>query len=144
MKPLTAKQLKFCLLIVEGETQSKAYKLAGYKTQGEITTAANASRLANSEKVAAKITELQSKAAKKTGITVENLTEELMIHNAMAKQLGQIAAATGALALAARLAGLLVDHKTVDITHHKPARTQGLKDIDLSEDEWLRLYKPSE
>jgi hypothetical protein len=130
------------MLIVKGETQSKAYKLAGYKTTTRQTTEVNASKLIRTPSIQTKLAELRLPALQKTGISVEMLTEELLVHNALAKSLGQVAAATGALALAARLHGLLVDHKTVDITHHKPAKTPVLKDLELSEDEWLRLYNP--
>jgi phage terminase small subunit len=140
---LTAKQERFCLLLVKGLTQTKAYEQAGYATKSIRVTEANASRLANNAKVIARIAELRAVAVQKTVISLEKLTDELLVHNAMAKELGQIAAATGALALVARLHGMLVDHKTVDITHHKPAR-QPTKAIELTEDEWLRLYKPKE
>jgi phage terminase small subunit len=141
---LTAKQERFCLLIVKGEVQTKAYLKAGYKTHSLKTTEANASRLAGNAKVQLRIADLRAKAAQKAGISLETLTDELMSITAQARQLEQPAAATGALALVARLHGLLVDQKQVDIVHHKPAREAVIKDIELSEDEWLRLYKPSE
>jgi phage terminase small subunit len=144
-RTLTAKQFKFCVLIVEGKTQSKAYALAGYKqAKDRHANEANASKLLNTPNIQTKIAELRLPVARKSQITLENLTDELMVHNALAKQLGQVSAATGALALAARLHGLITDHKTVDIVHHKPAKQPVLKDLELSEDEWLRLYKPHE
>ena len=80
----------------------------------------------------------------KAGITVEFQTNRLLKIEEMAIADKQYSAATGAHALLARLHGLLVDHKQVDITHHKPAREPIMKDLELSEDEWLRLYKPQE
>jgi hypothetical protein len=138
---LTAKQERFCLLIIKGETQSKAYVKAGYKIASQRIAEVNASQLMKIPKVQQRLLALRDQNAKKAGISVESITDELMVHNAMAKQLGQISAATGALALAARLHGLLVDQKHVDIVHHKPAKEAVMKDIELSEDEWLRLYK---
>jgi hypothetical protein len=143
-RTLTARQLKFCLLIVEGATNAKAYEKAGYKCNSRMVTEVNASRLLNSDKVQAKIAELRLPAARNAQMTVERLTARLLEIDKAATADGQHAAATGALALVARLNGLLVDHKTVDITHHKPARSPVLKDLELSEDDWLRLYKPKE
>jgi phage terminase small subunit len=140
---LTAKQQRFCLLLVEGLTQTKAYEQAGYATKSIRVTEANASRLANNAKVVAKIAELRAVAHKKTAISLESETQRLLELERLATNDGQFSAAINAHALIARLHGLITDHKTVDITHHKPAR-QPTKAIELTEDEWLRLYKPKE
>jgi hypothetical protein len=141
---LTAKQLKFCLMIVKGETNAKAYQLAGYKTTSRKVTDVNASKLLNTDRIQTKIAELRLPATQKAGITLSWLTDEAKQNIQFAKQCEQPAAVTGALALLAKLHGHMVEHKTVDITHHKPSRTPLPKDIELSEDEWLRLYKPHE
>jgi phage terminase small subunit len=143
-RTLTARQLKFCLLIVEGSTNAKAYAKAGYKCHNRMVTEVNASRLLNSAKIQAKIAELRLPAARNAQITVEKLTARLLEIDKAATADGQHAAATAALALVARLNGLITDHKTVDIVHHKPARSPVLKDLELSEDDWLRLYKPKD
>jgi hypothetical protein len=141
---LTARQLKFCLAIVEGNTNAKAYAKAGYKCNSRQVTEVNASRLLKSAKVQAKIAELRLPATRKAGITLEWLTEEARQNIEFARHCEQPAAVTGALALLAKLHGHITEHKTVDIVHHKPAKQPVLKDLELSEDEWLRLYKPHE
>jgi phage terminase small subunit len=144
-RTLTRKQLQFCLLIVEGLTNSKAYAKAGYKVPAtRKALEANASKLLATPSIQTQVAQLRAPAIRKTQISLEKLTDELMAITAQARQLEQPAAATGALALVARLHGFLVDHKQVDITHHKPAREPIMKDLELSEDEWLRLYKPQE
>jgi len=144
VKPLTVRQERFCLLIIKGETGTKAYVKAGYAASNTNIAKVAASRLLTNVNVQARIADLRARAAQKASISLEKLTDELMAITAQARQLDQPAAATGALALVARLHGLLVDHKQVDITHHKPAREPIMKDLELSEDEWLRLYKPQE
>jgi phage terminase small subunit len=140
---LTAKQERFCLLLVKGLTQTKAYEQAGYAAQAQTTMEANACRLANNEKVMARMAELRGQLAVKTRVSLESETERLLEIDKAATADGQYGAAVAAHALVARLHGLITDHKTVDITHHKPAR-QPTKAIELTEDEWLRLYKPKE
>jgi len=143
-KPLTPRQERFCLLIIKGETQSKAYTKAGYKIASQRIAEVNACQLMKTPRVQRRIALLRQNAAKKASISLETLTADAFAIRDLAMRLEEPAAATGALALAARLNGFLVDHKHVDITHHKPAREPVMKDLELSEDEWLRLYKPQE
>jgi hypothetical protein len=112
-----------------------------YAAKGNVADAA-AARLLRNVRVKAALAELQGEAAKKTLVTVENLTRDAFEIRDLAVRDGQFSAAVAALTLAARLNGMLVDHKQIDVTHHKPARTPQLKDLELSEDEWKRLYAP--
>jgi Terminase small subunit len=139
---LTAKQERFCLLLVKGLTQTKAYEQAGYKTKGKHVTEANASRLANNAKVVERMAFLRGQLVKKTGVSLESETRRLLEIEDMAVRDGEYSPAISAHALLARMHGLINEHKTVDIVHHKPAKEAVMKDIELSEDEWLRLYKP--
>jgi hypothetical protein len=137
--------LQFCLLIVEGLTNSKAYAKAGYKVPStRKALEANASKLLATPSIQAQVAQLRAPAMLKAGISVEFQTNRLLKIEELAIEDKQYSAATGAHALLARLHGLITDHKTVDIVHHKPAKQPVLKDLELSEDEWLRLYKPSE
>jgi phage terminase small subunit len=137
---LTAKQERFCLFIVEGETQSKAYVKAGYSAATNQIARINSTRLLATDNVSARVRELQSKALTKSIISVETLTARLLEIDKAATADGQHSAATGALALAARLHGLLVEHKQVDIMHHKPAPLP-TKQLELTEDEWKRQFE---
>ena len=138
-RTLTPKQERFCLLIVKGETNSKAYDLAGYQTSSRRVTEVNASKLLRSPSIQAKIAELQRYAAQKALINLESLTEDLLRLRERSVELEQMSAAISAHALLARLHGLLVDHKTVDVVHHKPAPLP-TKQLELTEDEWRRQF----
>lgn len=140
---LTPRQERFCLLVVKGEINSRAYEQAGYNVVNRNSADASASTLLRNPKIEARIAELQRGAAQKVQISVENLTADLADVFRAAMKAEEFSSAVAAHALAARLNGLLVDHKTVDIVHHKPAR-QPTKAIELTEDEWLRLYKPGD
>jgi phage terminase small subunit len=139
-RTLTGKQERFCLLIVKGETQSKAYELAGYAVSTRQANDVNASKLLSSPKVKARVQELQRYAAQKALISVEMLTERLLEVDRAATEDKQHSAATGALALVARLHGLITDHKHVDIVHHKPSPIS-TKLLELTEDEWRRQFE---
>jgi phage terminase small subunit len=144
-RTLTRKQLQFCLFIVEGLTNSKAYAKAGYKVPAtRKALEANASKLLATPSIQTQVAQLRAPVTLKAGITLEFQTNRLLKIEELAIEDKQYSAATGAHALLARLHGLLVDHKTVDIVHHKPARSPVLKDLELSEDDWLRLYKPKD
>jgi phage terminase small subunit len=134
---------RFCQGIAKGLSATEAYLRAGYTGRGNVAEV-SASQILRNLQVKSRLAELAAKAAQKHEITVEKLTNDLLQVRDLAVADKQFAAATGAIALVARMHGLLVDQKHVDIVHHKPAKEAVMKDIELSEDEWLRLYKPSE
>lgn len=68
-----ARHEKFCLERVAGKTIDEAYVAAGYKKNP-----GNAGRLNNNEHIQARITELQSKAAEKAGLSKEWVIDRLM------------------------------------------------------------------
>ena len=68
-----ARHEKFCQERVAGKTIDEAYVAAGYKKNP-----GNAGRLNNNEHVQARITELQSMAAEKAGLSKEWVIERLM------------------------------------------------------------------
>jgi hypothetical protein len=137
---LTGKQERFCLFIFKGETQSKAYEKAGYKTGTRQTNDVNASKLLRYPNVAARVAELRGNAVVKAGISLESLTSDALAIRDLAMRKEEPASATGALTLVARLHGFLVDHKTVDIMHHKPAPLP-TKLLELTEDEWKKQFE---
>jgi phage terminase small subunit len=138
--PLNPRQQNFVRLVAQGRSGREAYQKV-YRVKDRVADAAAARLLAN-VKVAAALRELQGQAVKKTLVTVETLTRDAFEIRDLAVKDGQHSAAISALALAARLNGLITDRKEIDIVHHKPARSPVLKDLELSEEEWLRLYAP--
>jgi hypothetical protein len=135
---LTPKQQRFCLLIVEGETQSKAYQLAGYSVKSERVASANASQLLDKPNIRSFIAEQQEKAAKRTLITLDSLTTDLMDIRTKALAAGSFGPAVQALTVVARLHGLLVEKAELTVMH-RPAPLP-TKILELSEDDWIRQF----
>jgi ATP phosphoribosyltransferase len=140
-RTLTARQLKFCLLIVEGETQARAYAKAGYKTTSKGVTEVNACRLLKNAQVQQQIALLQANAATRSAISVESVTRNVMRIADKAEADGQWSSAWGAHALVARLHGLITDKKEVEVTH-RPAPLP-TKAIELDESDWeMQFARP--
>jgi phage terminase small subunit len=135
---LTPKQKRFCLLIVEGETQSKAYQLAGYAVKGERVASANASQLLDKPNIQAFIAEQQQQAANRTLVTVESITANLERICANAERAGSFGPAVAAQQVIARLHGLLIEKSEVSVMH-RPAPLP-TKIIELSEADWIRQF----
>ena len=136
---LTPKQMRFCLLIVEGESQSKAYELAGYSLGRPATVNANASRLANNDNIRKQIEKLQGMAAQKAIITVESLTQDLIEIKAAALKAESFGPAVMAVQTIAKLNGLMIERTEAVITHHRPAPLP-TKVLELSEADWVRQF----
>ncbi len=66
------KHEKFAQELAMGKTADNAYVLAGFKEHRS-----NAARLSANEHIAARVEEILSKAAKKVGITIERVLDEL-------------------------------------------------------------------
>jgi phage terminase small subunit len=75
MPTLNARQEAFVRCLVEGKCQKQAYVDAGYKDTHWAET--NASRLTRNDKVAARLLELQAKAADKAVLTRESIMDAL-------------------------------------------------------------------
>jgi phage terminase small subunit len=135
---LTAKQERFVLLIVKGETQSTAYEKAGYGVKSTKVAATNACNLLKKPNIQGRIAELQASLAQKTVITLESLTEELRDIKAKALAAGSFGPAVAAVVAVAKLNGFMVD-KTELTVNHRPAPLP-TKIIELSEDEWIEQF----
>jgi hypothetical protein len=136
---MTAKQERFCLLIVRGETAMAAYVASGYAVSTPGVGAANASKLLHHEKITNRIAELREAAAIAASISVETLTRELLEIRADATADGQHGAAVSAIAMIAKLNGLVVDRKDISVTQHKPGWTANA--IELSTEDWQRQFQ---
>jgi hypothetical protein len=124
---------------VRGETASAAYDGAGYASSTPGTKATNASQLLKQQKVSNRIAELREAAAIAASVSVETLTRELLEIRADATADGQHGAAVSAIAMVAKLNGLVVDRKDISVTQHKPGWTANA--IELSTEEWQRQFQ---
>ncbi len=98
---------RFAQGLARGEPASAAYVAAGYRPSEP-----NASRLTRNDKVAARVMELQKRAAERTEITVESVTKRLLaIADKGEKMAGGpgLSVARAALMDAAKLNGLVID-----------------------------------
>jgi phage terminase small subunit len=108
---------RFVQALIKGEAMGDAYVAAGYKRNDK-----NAARLRSNPEVAARIAELQEKAAERAVITVESITSRLLkiAEKGEAKEdasLLQVARAS--LMDAAKLNGLVIDRSKfgLDLTN---------------------------
>src|SRR5437660_464547 len=81
--------------IATGESGTQAYHRVGYRAQGHAAYV-NASRLLRRADVAARIVELQERAALRSETTVERITTELDEARQLAFEQGQASAAVAA------------------------------------------------
>jgi hypothetical protein len=135
---MTAKQERFCLLIVRGEGLLAAYMAAGYSAATPGVGAASSSKLVRTPKISNRIAELREAAAIAASVSVETLTRELLEIRNDATADGQHGAAVSAIAMIAKLNGLVVDRKDISVTQHKPGWTANA--VELSTDEWQRQF----
>jgi hypothetical protein len=111
MGPLrNPKHEKYCQLLFEGQPQNAAYEAAGYRFHE-----GNASRLRSNEQVIARLTELQSEAAKSSEITVASLVAELEDARRRGLELNMIGAAVRAIEAKGKLSGLF--EQKIRVTH---------------------------
>lgn len=101
------KHERFAQELAKGKTQAEAYAGAGYEPSEP-----NASRLTRNDKVAARVAEIQERAAVRTEITVASITERLL---AIAKKgegkddAPMLSVARASLMDAAKLNGLVIE-----------------------------------
>lgn len=135
---LTAKQERFVLLIVKGETNSTAYERAGYSVKSKEIASVNASKLLRTANVAGRIAELRQAASVRTVVSLESLTNELLDIKAKAVANGSYGPAVAAVVAVAKLHGFMVEKSEVMI-NHRPAPLP-TKILELSEDEWIEQF----
>lgn len=135
---LTPKQEAFCLLIVKGETQSSAYEQAGYSSTSLAVTATSANKLLKIPKIQARVAELRGALVRKTMITLESLTDDLINIRDKSVAAGSYGPAVQSVLALARLHGLLIEKSEVSIMH-RPAPLP-TKVLELSEDDWVRQF----
>jgi hypothetical protein len=110
----------------QGVTARQAYIAAGYDARGAVADAC-ASRLLSSEKVKARMDELARPAMRKTGFSLESLSNEVAQTIRDARAAGQHGVVTRALELAAKLHGLLTTK--IDVEHSFADRAEAFQMI---------------
>lgn len=103
------KHERFAQELAKGRPQAEAYATVGYRP-----SEAHASRLASNGKVAARVAEIQERAAVRAEITVASITERLMAIATKAEEKDEAAmlsVARASLMDAAKLNGLVVDRQ---------------------------------
>jgi hypothetical protein len=102
-----ARHERFAQELAKGETADAAFVGAGFKRNR-----GNATRLKANESVAARVLELKGKAAEKTVVTVENITQRLLNiaeKGEVATDAPLLSVARASLMDAAKLNGLIID-----------------------------------
>jgi phage terminase small subunit len=131
-----ARHERFAQGLAKGETADAAYQAAGF-----TPNRGNATRLKANESVAARVLELQGKAAEKAVITIEGLTDRLLKIAKKGEEkedASMLQVARASLMDAAKLNGLIIDRSKVGFD------LSGLTDEELAQLEKLhaRITKP--
>jgi len=133
---------RFAQGVAKGKSQHEAYVYAGYpKQQDPVNLRSSASTVARRPEVAARIQELQDKQAKRIGVTVDQLLEELQLFANLARQIKQPSAGVGAVLAKAKLLGLITDKVEIGANVRKPAKAPtDAKQMTLAE--WHEKFSP--
>jgi phage terminase small subunit len=102
-----ARHERFAQEMAKGKTATEAYASAGYAPND-----GNATRLKGNDRIAARIAEIQERAAVRTEITVASITDRLLKiaqKGEMSEDAPMLSVARASLMDAAKLNGLVVD-----------------------------------
>lgn len=135
---LTAKQERFCLLIVKGEAQTTAYEQAGYSAGSKEIAASAAVNLMRNVKVQQRLEELYEEQRRRHNYDSDIATKDLLDIQAKSIAAGSFGPAVQAVLALCKIHGLVVDRSEVSVVH-RPAPLP-TKVLELSEDEWLRQF----
>jgi phage terminase small subunit len=120
-----ARHERFAQELAKGKSATEAYTAAGY--QGDRTAA---SRLSTNVNVQSRLAELQSIAAEKTIVTVEDIARQLDEDRSFARETGSASAAVAATMGKAKVLGLVIDKaENVNLNYD-------VTDEPASEDDW--------
>jgi phage terminase small subunit len=107
-----ARHERFVQSVFQGKSVDESYREAGYKSHRQ-----NAHRLITKDDIRARLTELQSIAAKASEVTVASVLAELEEARQKASSLDQLSATVRAIEGKARIAGLLTTK--IEVTHNR-------------------------
>lgn len=116
---LSGRPRKFADLILGGMCQRDAYKAAGYKSDSDAATDANASRLISSDKVAAYISAKRQNASQRAEIDLTWLIEQAADLYAECRNEGDRTNAGANIQRLAQLTGNWVDKKESTVFVHE-------------------------
>lgn len=137
-----ARYERFAQAIAKGKSQHEAYVYAGYSASEKAKdTRSNAATLAGRPEVKARIEELLERQAKRVGITVDKLLEELQDMLNLAKRVKQPAAGVGAILAKGKLLGLITDKVENDVVVRKPSR-EPTEQGEMTMSEWADKFAP--
>lgn len=137
---LNIRQERFCLGLAEGLSQSRSYVEAGYTARGNAAEV-EASKMVRLPKVAARVAELQAKAARRSEITVDDLVADLNDMLELAIVTKNPAAGVSAIMGKAKLLGLIVDKAEITATQRKPMR-EPCDGGQMSLEAWQAKFAP--
>lgn len=124
---------RFAQAIAKGASQREAYLDAGYSgTTGAVDVSAH--RLLSQPKVAARVTELQQKAAARVEVTVSWLLETAQGIIQEARTAQDYSAASMTLERAAKIAGLWVDRS------EQAQTVRTVTDEPMTPDQWQQQH----
>ena len=124
---------RFAQELATGQSAARAYAVAGYRAGGNAAEV-GASRLIRKAQVKARLAELQERAAIRTEITIERLTEMLLEDREVARSLGQMSAAISALEKIAKLHGLFRERAENRNVHYV------VSPEPMTEEEWAAKF----
>lgn len=119
------KHERFAQELAKGKPACEAYVIAGYKESRPA-----ASRLSTNVNIVARVAEIVDRGAIRTEITLASLMQEAGEIQAAAMEAKQLSAATAALTIKAKLAGLWIDKAENTNRNVDPAR---VSDAELAE-----------
>ncbi|MGO4833467.1 Terminase small subunit [Rhizobiaceae sp. 2RAB30] len=136
------KREKIAQGVAKGLSGAEAYRQAGYRGQGHVAEAGASEILSNPE-VKTRVAELQGRAAEKATKTTASLIRDLDDAIVFARQCENPSAIVQAITLQARLLGLLVEKRAIDVVMHKPSLTPMAAALELTVEEWqAQFVKP--
>lgn len=107
------KHERFAQLLAKGLTATEAYEQAGYAPND-----GNAARLKGNDRIAARVAEIQERAAIRAEVTVASITENLLRIAEKAERLSEssgLSVARAAHMDVAKLNGLVIDRTKADV-----------------------------
>lgn len=138
---LNPRQHKFVRGVLKGLTQSEAYRAAGYKASSQNSAETNASRLIRNDRISAALASARRAPMLAAQVTTDTIVAELEEARLGAQADGQWAAAVAATGMKAKVLGLVIEKRQVDVLHHKPALHS--QELELSVEDWQRQFQPS-
>ena len=138
---LPDRQERFCVLIVQGLSQTDAY-LKAYNSTSNAVAAVNSSRMIRRAKIKDRIAQLREEIDAAQRVSLPFLTRGLLRAAGLAEGSGNPAAMAQAYLGVAKLHGFLIDRQQVDLMVRRPSPSPESPD-EMTEEAWLAAHGPS-